>query len=207
MSLNQFHDVRFPLSLAFGAVGGPERNTQIVQMASGSERRSAVWAGSRRRWDVGSAVTSLDELHDLVAFFEARRGPLFGFRFRDMMDDRSCAPEQTVSPTDQILGTGTGSQTLFALSKTYGDVSRRIWKPVEGSVRIAFDGSELQSEFTVDHATGEVTFDSAPAAGIAVTAGFQFDCPARFEADRIEGSLEGFGAGKIARVQLVELMG
>ncbi|MEO0466392.1 MAG: DUF2460 domain-containing protein [Pseudomonadota bacterium] len=207
MSLNAFHDVHFPLSIAFGAVGGPERNTQIVQMASGAEQRTAVWAGSRRRWDVGSAITTLDELHGLVGFFEARRGPLFGFRFRDVTDDRSCAPEQKTSPTDQALGVGDGFETVFQLVKAYGDTERQILKPVAESVRIAIDGVETLSGFSVDTASGRVHFDAPPIQGAALSAGFHFDCPARFESDRIEASLEGFGAGRIARIGLIELLG
>lgn len=207
MSLAGFHEVRFPMSLGFGAVGGPERRTEIVRLASGHEHRNAVWDGSRRRWEIGSAVQSLDQVHALIAFFEARRGPLYGFRFRDFMDDRSCAPEQAVSPVDQDLGVGDGVERIFQLSKTYGDVRRLILKPVEGTVRVAVDGVEMADGFEVDHATGEVSFATAPGGSALLTAGFRFDCPARFESDRIEASLEGFGAGRMVSVTLVELKG
>lgn len=207
MALDAFHEVRFPLALAFGAIGGPERRTEIVQLASGAEQRTARWSGSRRRWDVGSAVQTLEELQDLVAFFEARRGALYGFRFRDFTDDRSCGPEAEPGPTDQLVGTGDGSQTEFQLVKNYGDWARPIFKPIAGTVRVAFDEAEQVSGFTVDVTTGMVTFDTAPAEGAQITAGFEFDCPARFDSNRLEASLEGFGAGRIVNAQLVELVG
>lgn len=207
MVLSSFHEVRFPLAIAFGAIGGPERRTEIVQLASGAEQRTASWSGSRRRWDIGSAVQTLEELHDLIAFFEARRGALYGFRFRDFTDDRSCGPDQEPTPTDQVIGTGDGSQTEFQLVKHYGDYARPILKPVTGTVRIALDGVEQGSGFSVDEATGIVTFASAPGPGAVITAGFEFDCPARFDSDRLEASLEGFGAGRIVNAQLVELIG
>lgn len=207
MSLANFHDVRFPLALAFGALGGPERRTEIVELASGAEVRNALWAGSRRRWDVGGAISTLDELNALIAFFEARRGPLHGFRFRDFADDRSCPPEQAVSPLDQSLGTGDGTTTAFALTKRYGDVERRILKPVAGTLRVAVDGVEAVAGFSLDTSAGTVSFDTAPPAGASLTAGFQFDCPARFAEDRIEASLEAFGAGRIVSIQIVELIG
>lgn len=207
MSLAGFHEVRFPMSLAFGAIGGPERRTEIVRLASGHEHRDSKWEGSRRRWEIGSAVQTLDQVHTLISFFEARRGPLYGFRFRDFMDDRSCPPEQAVSPMDQAIGIGDGETHIFQLVKAYGDVSRTILKPLEGSVRLAVDGLELSGGFALDTATGLVTLDTAPAEGAAVSAGFRFDCPVRFESDRIEASLEGFGAGRMVSVTLVELRG
>ncbi len=207
MSLSGFHDVRFPLALAFGAVGGPERRTEIVQLANGAEQRNSVWSGSRRRWDIGSAVSTLDELNALIEFFEARSGPLHGFRFRDFTDDRSSRPDQAETPFDQLLSEGDGVRTQFQLVKHYGDTQRRILKPVEGSVGLALDGAAITEGFSVDHTTGQVSFDVAPDAGAVVTAGYRFDCPARFDGDAIDASLEGFGAGRIVNVRLIELIG
>jgi len=84
--MSGFHDVSFPMRLALGAVGGPERRTEVLALASGREVRNAVWARSKRRWDVGGAVTDLAGLQALLAFFEARMGRLYGFRFRDPLD-------------------------------------------------------------------------------------------------------------------------
>ena len=38
------------------------------------------WAHSRRRYDAGLGVRSLDDLAEVLAFFEARHGRLTGFR-------------------------------------------------------------------------------------------------------------------------------
>lgn len=205
--LSEFHEVRFPLALAFGAIGGPERRTEIVELASGQEVRNAVWSGARRRWDIGSAVQTLDELNLLIGFFEARRGPLHGFRFRDFADDRSGLPEQPVSATDQVLGEGDGATTAFQLTKRYGETVRPILKPVDGTVTVAVDGLAQASGYTVDPTVGIVEFDTPPPLGTTLTAGFEFDCPVRFDSDRIEASLEGFGAGRIVNAKLIELVG
>ncbi|MEO0982689.1 MAG: DUF2460 domain-containing protein [Pseudomonadota bacterium] len=207
MSLAQFHEARLPLALAFGAVGGPERRTEVVQLASGREARNAVWAGSRRRWELAGAVRKVEDLYALSVFFEARRGRLHGFRFRDPADDRSCAPNETPSALDQAIGTGDGATTVFPLIKRYGDYERRIWKPMDGEVLVAADGVELAGGFAVDGATGEVSFDAAPAAGAEVTAGFRFDTPVRFDTDHLETSLEAFGAGRAVSVPIVEITG
>lgn len=206
MSLANFHEVRFPMALAFGAIGGPERRTEIVELASGREVRNAVWSQGRRRWDVGSAVERLDELNTLISFFEARKGRFHGFRFRDFADDRSCAPEQIPAPSDQFLGTGDGTSSVFQLVKHYGETARPILKPVDGTVRIAVDGVETVG-FSLDATSGQVTLDAPPAPGAAITAGYRFDCAARFDSDRIDASLEAFGAGRIISVQIIELIG
>lgn len=207
-----FHEVQFPLSLGFGASGGPVRRAEIVTLASGKEERNSPWAGARRRWDAGAGVKSLDDLSVLLAFFEARRGPLHGFRFCDPLDHQSCAPSATPSAVDQPLGAGDGAATVFALIKRYGDVAgsvdRTIVKPVASTVRIAADGVELTSgaDYSVNSATGQVTFTVPPAPGAVLTAGFAFDTPVRFDTDALTISLDAFAAGEVASAPVIEIL-
>ncbi len=210
LAMSAFHEVRLPVRLAFGGTSGIERRTEIVGLASGAEHRSSPWAQGRRRYLVGTATRSLDEAAELVAFFEARRGRLHGFRFRDPADFKSCAPSLNPAPTDQMLGTGDGIRKAFQLAKAYGTgetaASRPIAKPQAGTVRVAVAGVEQAAgAFAVDAATGLVTLAAAPAAGAAVTAGFLFDTPVRFDLDRIDVTLEGFGAARVGAVSLVEV--
>nr|WP_315053974.1 DUF2460 domain-containing protein [uncultured Brevundimonas sp.] len=198
-----FHEVRLPARLAFGSSGGVERRTEVVTLASGHERRSTPWAQGRRRYLIGANLRSLDDMAALTAFFEARRGRLYGFRFRDFADFKSCAPSGTPEATDQEIGIGDGVRRTFELSKAYGEVLRPIRKPVEGSVMAAVNG--LAVEAAVDAVTGVVTLAAAPAKGAVVSAGFLFDTPVRFDADRIEASLESFDAGRMAAVPLIEI--
>lgn len=205
-----FHEVRLPARLAFGSTGGVERRTEIVTLGSGFERRSTPWAQGRRRYLIGANLKSLDDMAALTGFFEARRGRLYGFRFRDFADFKSCAPGASTSATDQVLGEGDGGRTVFALTKRYGDdpgaAERRIAKPVEGTVRVAVGGIEtLGGTFAVDHLTGTVTLGEAPGPGSIVTAGFEFDTPVRFDTDRIEVTLESFAAGRMAAAPLIEV--
>lgn len=143
-ALIPFHEVRFPTGIAFGATGGPERRTDIVSLASGHEERNSRWADSRRRYNAGYGVRSLDDLHAVIAFFEERRGRLYGFRWHDRIDFQSSAPGVTLAATDQVLGTGDGARTAFQLRKTYGGAHapfvREIRKPVAGTIVVAVDG-------------------------------------------------------------------
>ncbi len=207
-----FHDVNFPLSIALGALGGPRRRTEIVTLSSGREERNSPWAGARRRWDAGIGVKTLDDLHTLLAFFEARRGALHGFRWRDPVDFQSCAPSQTPQAGDQPLGAGDGATTSFSLIKRYASgghsTDRSIAKPVTGTVLVAAD-AVLQTEgvdFTVNASTGTVTFATAPANGAVLTAGYQFDTPVRFDTDQLDISLDSFGAGEAPSVPVIEIL-
>ncbi|QYX58021.1 DUF2460 domain-containing protein [Roseovarius sp. SCSIO 43702] len=204
-----FHEVRFPDDISRGARGGPERRTQIVELASGDEERNASWANSRRRYDVAYGIRRADDLTAVVAFFEARNGRLHGFRFKDWGDHKSCLPSQTPGPADQPIGTGDGATTAFQLVKRYVSGSqtwvRTITKPVAGTVRVTLDDAEQPSGWSVDTTTGVVTFDSAPAEGAAITAGFAFDVPVRFDTDALDVTLDLERLGSITSIPLLEI--
>ncbi len=205
-----FMETRLPARLAFGSTGGVERRTDVVQLASGYEQRSTPWADGRRRYLIGGGVRAIEEAQALVAFFEAQRGRLNGFRFQDFADFSSATPGQSVTALDQPIATGDGATTVFQLSKTYGSGAtayiRPIKKPVAGTVQVAVAGAALSpSAFSVDATTGLVTLTVAPAAGQAITAGFQFDTPVRFDADRIDMTLESFEAARLVAVALIEI--
>ncbi len=206
-----FHEVRFPANLSFGSVGGPERRTEIVTLQNGFEERNTPWAHSRRRYDAGVGLRSLDDVEALLAFFEARRGQLHGFRWKDWSDFRSCVASKVPGPLDQLIGIGDGMRTTFQLSKTYrsGQESyeRPISKPVAGTVLVAVaDDPKVEAmEFVVDTATGLVTFDVPPPLGTQVTAGFEFDVPVRFDTDRVQVSVASFQAGDLPNVPVVEI--
>lgn len=198
-----FHDVVFPSRLAFGASGGPERQVEIVRLASGLEQRNARWSRARRRYAISTGIKSFADLHKLLEFFEERGGPLHAFRFLDPVGHASCAPGDAVSATDREIGTGDGATVTFPLS--LGD-NREITKPVEGTVRIAVDGVELESaDFSVDHLTGIVTLATAPGEGLSVTAGFEFHVPVRFDTAQLAVTQTAFDAGEIPDIQLVEV--
>jgi uncharacterized protein (TIGR02217 family) len=203
-----FDNVRFPAGISRGSSGGPERRTEIVVTGSGAEERNSRWANSRRRYDAGFGIRSLDDIHQVIAFFEERRGRLIGFRFKDHMDWKSCAPRAQVSALDQAIGTGDGARRSFQLVKRYGsglrDYVRTITKPVAGSVRIAVAGTAVTG-FSVDTLTGMVTLAQAPATGAAVTAGFEFDVPVRFDTDELRINLTQFAAGDIPQIPMVEI--
>ncbi len=204
-----FHEVRFPDNISRGARGGPERRTQIVELASGDEERNASWANSRRRYDVAYGIRRADDLASVVAFFEARNGRLHGFRYKDWADYKSNLPSQAITATDQQIGTGTGSLQTFQLAKRYTSGAqtwvRTIAKPVAGTVRVALGMIEQMSGWTVDATTGVLTFTTAPANGVIVRAGFEFDVPVRFDSDTLDVTLDFERLGSITAIPLLEI--
>ncbi|SHE39178.1 DUF2460 domain-containing protein [Devosia limi] len=203
-----FHPIRFPLDVALGARGGPERRTDVVTLASGAEERNSRWARSRRRYNAGYGVKSRADMQVVLAFFEERRGRLHGFLWRDGLDHSSNSGAPTA--LDQVIGSGDGVRTSFQLSKRYGasfdPYQRAITRPVAGSVRVAVAGVELTSGWTVDGATGVVGFSTPPALGAAVTAGFLFDVPVRFDTDRLDIELTSFDGAEAPSIPLVEIL-
>lgn len=206
-----FHEIQFPPTLSFGALGGPERRTEIVTLANGFEERNSPWSQARRRYDAGLGLRSLDDIGVLIAFFEARHGMLHGFRWKDWADYKSCPVTKPTSSLDQSLGFGDAVSTAFPLVKTYTsgewNSTRMIAKPVIGTVTVAIGGVEQRAgqAWSVDPTTGVVRFATAPAKGAEITAGYEFDVPVRFDTDLVQVSVASFRAGDVPKVPVIEV--
>ena len=196
--MTDFHDIRFPLHLAFGTRGGPARSVDILQMANGTEVRNARGRHSRRQYNAVAGLKYREQAIELLHFYESRLGALHGFRFRDPLDYQA----------DETLGIGDGQRTEFALTKTYGTAphiySRRMTKPVSGSVRVRVDG--VETAVSVDHSEGLIQFQSAPAEGAVITVNFEFDVPVRFASDSLDIVLDDFGSAQIQDIPLIEIL-
>ena len=208
-----FHEVRFPTAISRGATVAAERRTEIVVLGSGREERNARWADSRRRFNAGWGIKSLNDLYTVIAFFEERRGRLYGFRWRDPSDYKSSPPQTPITATDQLIGTGDATTATFQLVKTYGAGTtayvRSIAKPEAGSITVAVDGiTKTQDvDFTIDTTTGLVSFlpGAIPDVDQVITAGFNFDVPVRFDSDQLEINLSHFNAGEIPDIPVLEI--
>jgi uncharacterized protein (TIGR02217 family) len=201
--VNAFDDVLFPLALGRDAAVSPEFSTSVAVTASGHERRNALWADARLRFDVGPGVRSDEELGQLIAFFRARHGPATGFRLRDPFDFSSNGMTGVPGQADQLLGVGDGLSASFQLRKRYGEQRRTITRPEPGSILMSVDGAPATGW---THAgQGRIEFDAAPPAGAEVRAGFLFDVPVRFAEDRIDIAGVNFAAGEAPSVPLVEI--
>jgi len=206
-----FHEVRFPTTLSFGAQGGPERRTEIVTLSNGFEERNTPWAHSRRRYDAGMGLRSLDDVEVLVAFFEARQGQMYGFRWKDWSDFKSSVPSRPVTGNDQVIGQGDEVQAVFQVVKNYGSgaqvYARPITKVVAGTLLVSISGDPQTEgvDYTFEVTTGLVTFNHPPDRQAVVTAGYEYDVPVRFNTDGIITSMATFEAGEVPDVPVIEV--
>lgn len=204
-----FDEIELPFRVGFGSKGGPNFSTEIIVVDSGYERRNQNWAQARRVFDARSGVRSASDAASLLAFFHARAGRARGFRLKDWSDFSSAADNVSAPGfADQTIGVGNGANTSFQLIKNYcsGGVThaRTITKPIGGSIIVGVNGARLFGGWSADVTTGIVTFATAPVFGQAVTAGFLFDVPVRFDADYLPLSAENY-AGYQADVPIVEI--
>ncbi|MEH6830862.1 MAG: DUF2460 domain-containing protein [Sulfitobacter sp.] len=206
-----FHEVQFPTDLSFGALGGPQRRVDVVTLANGFEERNTPWAHSRRVYDAGLGLRSLDDVENVIAFYEARFGQMYGFRWKDWSDFKSGKPSVAINGQDQQIALGDGVTTTFQLIKTYrsgGHVYERpITKPVRGSVLIAVEQDDKLDtiDYTVDDTTGLITFTNPPDPDTRVFAGYEFDVPVRFDSDSLLTNIASFNAGQVPDIPVREV--
>lgn len=195
-----FHEIRFPAGITLGAKGGPEFNTNVLTMVSGKEQRNINWSNCRNKYDISANITSKSKIEELLSFFKARRGRAYGFRFKDWND---------YSAIKENIGTGDGSKVDFQLIKTYSSGSeiytKEIKKPADGTVKVYVDDIEMLSGWTIDIATGVITFSIAPAVDATIEGDFEFDIPVRFNHDSLDISMKSVNSGQIEKIELVEI--
>lgn len=190
-----FLDIAFPLDIARGATGGPGFSTGVVLLGSGNENRNRNWAKARGHWDISTGIKTRAQMDEVIAHFYVVAGKAHSFRFRDWSDYR--ASEQAMVSV---------SSTVFQLVKRYvrgpHEYLRSITKPLAGSVTVKDSGVPVVPA-AIHHATGLVTFSSAPAA--TPTASFTFDVAARFDTDRLPVQVNLHDQMEVPQIDLIEV--
>ena len=210
-----FHEVLFPLDIALQE-RGRVRSARPTSSRSDPAARSVMRAG-RIRAGVTMRATASRPVGAVRCRSRSSRsgaGRLYGFRWRDRLDQYfGRSPAGAVTPLDQVIGTGDGfGRNVPArqdLRTFYAPYRAPIVKPVPAASasRSPESRSPRARPSPATRTTGIVTFLSGhmPAAGAAVTAGFQFDVPVRFDTDYLEVDLSAFAAGAIPKIPLVEI--
>lgn len=198
-----FHEVRFPTSVSYGASGGPRFSTTVQILNSGHEQRNINWAQARRDYEVDLSPSRGPEWTAILNFFHARRGRAYGFRLKDFADYQM---------NNQPIGSGNGIQTAFQIFKRYVDddlpsapYDRKLSKIVAGTVALSLSGVEQPSGWSVEEATGLVTFDVAPALSVEIEVACEFDVPVRFDTDVLQAIIPGPDVHHWQQIKLVEI--
>lgn len=194
-----FNEARLLDRVSYGSQFGHEFNTRVTRLRSGHERRNAGWSMPLGKYRVMYQAL-LPEHHQYVLDAHmACMGSLIPFRFRNLTD---------FVATSQPIGTGTGAEQTLQLEKVYTfgtfSLSRKISKPVSGTVKVYEDGVLVPA--VVDYETGSVVLTAS--SGSAITWTGEFDIPVRFESDSIDVdpvARTGAGFALRADVGLVEV--
>ncbi len=159
----------------------PMWKTRVQEAISGKETRIADWSFPRWKWELAYDFLRGDaghaEFQSLAGFFNQRQGMFDSFLYQDADD---------FSVTGQVLGSGDGATKSFQLVRSLGGFIEPIIAPnVVGNIYLA-GVAQSPSAYTVDGTTGIVTFTTAPAAALAITADFSFYFRCRFVDDSMD---------------------
>ncbi len=205
-----FHNVRLPDDVERGALGGPRFKTFIIPLSSGQEKRKIGWSVQRGQWDVGYGIQYkstnalvLDSLNAVIAFFYARQGRAHTFKFKDWADFEITGP--------QPIGIGDGANTIFQIYKRYVSgptaYDRTITLPIASTFNVYVNSvlKTITTDYTIDEATGIITFVVAPPNLQDVDVEGEFDIPVRFDTDALDISMETYEAGVVPSIPIVEV--
>lgn len=144
-----FDEVQFPTSISLGAESISRRNVDVIKRGSGYEVRNERWRRSLRSYDISLGIRDIEDVQDVIDFWEARGGRARGFRFKDWADYEAVSQKLSPdgSPTVQLIKTYSSSNQSFI---------RDIKKPVSGTLSFERGGSNYDPT-NVDTTTGIVT--------------------------------------------------
>jgi uncharacterized protein (TIGR02217 family) len=202
---------RLPAYIEKGSQFGPTFRNVIQEASSGNEQRFAQWTKCRcvgnLTYGLQNSSDPLGDFYAILALWRGHFGSLYPFRFRDWGD---------YIATNEVFGTGTGSQTQFQLSKTYDP--QAILLGTEGSffyvraITLLASTPEIRinnvvtTAYTIS-ASGLVTFTTAPAAAAQLTWSGEFDVPVRFDTDQLPVVLNEADVASMNSIPIKEVIG
>lgn len=193
-----FHDIRIPEFIETFAVGRPEFITSRVSTISGREVRSLDREYARQRYVIKNCCLSTTEFEQFSAFFRARRGGSFAFRFRDNSDYKV---------SNQLIAKGDGQLQQFQLVKLYEDgilpYSRKINKPVASSAEFFVKDTKIAAK--VDYGSGMVSLLEPLEKDQVLIGSFLFDVAVRFASDSFEYFYSADGSIELSQIELLEV--
>ena len=212
-------DPPFPARIAYGARGGPEFKTRVVQLASGFEQRNIDWERARGRWTIDTAMLTRQQMAELYAFFMAVRGRAVGFRFPWHRDNIATAAPSPVDGSYGVGGMMVDQPGVFQLFKRYpagsGFYDHRIAKPRLGpppippgatvspipAFQVFVNGAAAGADYNLT--TNTIALGAGPNDAVTWQGAFDFAC--RFDTDHFAPAIEELNAEQWAGIEIVEL--
>ena len=206
MSLNSFPVLP---GLGWSVTKQPAFKTRVQKSVSGRERRALDQALPIWTWTLtydflrDNPTGGYDELRELMGFHAQQQGAFTPFLYTDPTDD---------SVAGQLLGTGNASQAAFQLVRNLdpalpgGGYAEPITNP--SAVSAVYLNGVVQSgtSYSVNTATGILTFTSAPPSGAAITANFTYSFQVRFSDDTASFDNFLFQLWRLKTIKLVSVL-
>ena len=168
--------------LKWGTTRTPQWSTQVQQASSGREMRAAFWSYPRWKYSLSYEVlragNGLQELQQLVGFFNARRGSFDSFLYEDPDD---------CTATAQQFGVVETGRTVYQLARAFGGFVEPVTEPKAAGLVIKAGSTTLTAGTHYTLGTGgRITLLGGATAGQVLTwsGGFYWRC--RFLQDSAE---------------------
>ena len=175
--------------LAWSVTKTPTFQTRIQRAVSGRELRALDYPYPLWQFALvydflrDNPQAGYDELRTLLGFFMLCQGAFGTFLFQDPSDFQVAG---------QQIGTGDASRTVFQLQRAMGAMlpGGGFLEPITAPnvvSTIYLNGiTQAPATYSVDPATGLVTFDTAPGSGLIITADFTYYFRCRFIDDKYD---------------------
>lgn len=197
-----FHPVRLNPIFSFGSVGGPGTDINIQSPSGGYETRVDYLGADRSRWELAYNDLTAADIPPLLAFFKARRGPLYSFLFQ--------APNDYQATNQTVINNGATLQLAYTYADPVNPIVRTITKPAVDlqPVTLTKDGASFPEagNWSLDSTTGIITLSSAAPDSVFTWTGW-FDTVVRFDIQQFKGTEANLSAGAWDGITVLEVWG
>lgn len=178
-----FIDIKFPDSVSYTSIGGPQFSTKITSLRTGGEIRSPQWETSKSKYVINQVFKTKEQIDEIVAIFYIVKGKAYSFRFKDWMD--FSATKQKISK----VVTSTETENILQIEKSYefnnNTISRKITKIVPNSEIVYYQDNILNKDtYIIDNTNGTLTIENSIDIELLCIS-FEFDVEVRFDIDNL----------------------
>lgn len=174
--------------LTWDITKNPLWSTRRLEARSGLEYRAANWSFPRWKFTIAYSTlrtaSDFTEYQQLVGFINSGFGQFSPFWYND-----TSSPDNSV--TDQPIGSGNGTQTIFPLVRSLGGFAEPItYAPTISNVSIngvsQIMGTDWNPYQSGNYGNDSIQFTTAPASAAVITASFTYYFTCCFTQDETE---------------------
>lgn len=186
----------FPAIPNYGFIASPRYRVQVIGREGGFERVNRLW--SRPLLHITAVPledATVEDMEEALNFFHAMGGPSTYFRVLDYTDYKSCGVNSTPAATDQpLVEIGTSGTYQLVKHYTVGAITqvREIYKPRGSTIVVANEVQVLQSDWSLDEATGVLT-PGGSFSGTPTSWGGEFEVEVRFLEEGLSVEIATYG--------------